>query len=186
MKPQPFCFNKSKVKAFILGADPTNFSDSGNRIELNYAFGIGQNPNYFRAILNNLNLLGIHLEDVFIQNLIPGYQEKVTGKNKSFFEKAKGSANAVATEFNKIDRTKRIPVFLTAEDVYKAVMKDKEELFSAESIYRLNAKIPIVASSNLLERPLIPLFRHSKYALSEWPDYTNHVRDLLLFNDLTF
>ena len=29
MIPKPFCFNKNKVKAFVLGADPTNFSDHG-------------------------------------------------------------------------------------------------------------------------------------------------------------
>lgn len=32
--PQAFCFNKSKVKAFILGADPINFSIDKKRFEL--------------------------------------------------------------------------------------------------------------------------------------------------------
>lgn len=179
MNPKPFCFNKSKVKAFVLGADPTNFSDQGNRVELTYAFGIGQNPNYFRVILDNLNLLGIHLEDVYIQNLVPEYQDKETGKNKLFIDKAKESAKLVASEFNKIDRTKKIPVFITAEDVYKAVTIDKGNILSAESIYHLKVNLPMNASSNLLNRSLIPLFRHTKYDLSNWPDYVNYVKKYL-------
>ncbi|MBC8488658.1 MAG: hypothetical protein H8D45_21755 [Bacteroidetes bacterium] len=99
--------------------------------------------------------------------------------SKLFIEKAKESARLVASEFNKVDRTKKIPVFLTAEDVYKAVMIDKENLFSAESIYYLKVNFPIKASLNLLNSPLIPLFRHAKYDLSNWPDYVNYVKKYL-------
>jgi hypothetical protein len=69
MTPKPFVFNKKQVKAFVLGADPTNFSNSGNPVELTYAFGIGQDDRYFRDIQENQNSLGLHLEDVYIQNL---------------------------------------------------------------------------------------------------------------------
>ncbi len=179
MNPKPFCFNKSRVKAFVLGADPTNYSDKGNRAELTYAFGIGQNPNYFRAILNNLNLLDIHLEDVYIQNLLSGYQEKETGKNKDFIEKGKANSSLVASEFNKVDPSKKIPVFLTAEDIYKALIKNGKNMFSAESIYQLAVECPMKASSNLLDRPLIPLYRHTKYDLSKWSDYSNHIKNNL-------
>lgn len=178
MNPKPFCFNKSQVKAFVLGADPTNYSDKGNRAELTYAFGIGQNPNYFRAILNNLNLLDIHLEDVYIQNLLSGYQDKETGKNKLFIEEAKVNAKLVASEFNKVDPSKKIPVFLTAEDIYKALMKNGENMFSAELIYKLMTELPIKASSNLLDRTLIPLYRHTKYDLSKWPNYLKHIKTI--------
>jgi hypothetical protein len=179
MIPKSFCFNKSRIKAFVLGADPTNFSKDNKRVELTYAFGIGQNPNYFRVILDNLNLLGIHLEDVYIQNLVPEYQEQETGKNKVFIEKAKESAKLIASEFNKVDPTKKIPVFLTAESIYKALITNKKNIFSAESIYNLNADVPIKASLNLLCRPLIPLFRHKKYSLSNWPGYVNRIEKIL-------
>ncbi len=178
MNPKSFCFNKSRIKAFVLGADPTNFSKDNKRVELTYAFGIGQNPNYFRVILDNISLLGIHLEDVYIQNLVPEYQEQETGKNKLFIEKAKKSAKLIAGEFSKVDSTRKIPVFLTAEDIYKAVITNKENIFSAESIYNLNVNIPIKASLNLLGRPLIPLFRHEKYGLSNWPDYVNRIEKI--------
>jgi len=86
--PQPFCFNKSQVKAFVLGADPTNFLQDKRRVDLHFAFGIGQNPNYFRVILQNLNEVGLHLEDIYIQNLLPDYQDKETGNNETFKRKA--------------------------------------------------------------------------------------------------
>ena len=48
--PKPFCFNKKRVKAFVLGADPTNKSNRGKRIDLDYVFGIGQHAGYFWKI----------------------------------------------------------------------------------------------------------------------------------------
>jgi len=59
--PSPFCFNPSKIKAFVLGCDPTNFSDNGKPVGLNYVFGIGQDHWYFSDILSNLQLTGVQL-----------------------------------------------------------------------------------------------------------------------------
>ena len=138
---------------------------------MHYAFGIGQNPNYFRVILQNLNEIGLHLEDVYIQNLLPEYQKKETGKNKDFKLKASENAKTIAREFNKIDPTKRIPVFLTAKDVYRAIYRGNESVPTCKSFYNLETKIPICANDNLLERPAIPLFRNGYYELTEWPKY---------------
>ncbi len=131
LTPKQFCFNKSQVKAFVLGADPTNFSKDKKRVDLYFAFGIGQNPNYFRKMLLDLNQVGLHLEDLYIQNLLPDYQDKETGKNENFKHKALENAKAIAIEFNAIDPVKKVPVFITAEDVYKAYQ-------SKESILKFN------------------------------------------------
>jgi len=66
MKVLPFYFGKSRIKAIVLGADPTNQSDHGERTELIFAFGVGQDPRYFKPILDNLNVLGLHLEDIYL------------------------------------------------------------------------------------------------------------------------
>jgi len=175
MKPQPFSFNKSRIKAFVLGADPTNYSKSGKKVLLHHAFGIGQDPRYFNDILGNLNALNLHLEDLYIQNLIADYQEKETGKNKQFIQKARIGAPLVAKEFNKVDGSKNIPVFLTAYDVYKALLKEDEKVLSAKALYNLETNIPIPSDKNLLNRPLIPLFRHRDYQLKKHPKYTQRV-----------
>lgn len=178
--PQPFCFNKSRVKAFVLGADPTNFSKNKKRVDLHFAFGIGQNPNYFRKMLLDLNQVGLHLEDIYIQNLLPEYQEKETGKNKDFRHKASGNTQAIAREFNKIDPSKRIPVFVTAYVVYKAILDEDAKKFKAEELYNLETEIPVPANQNKLSRPIIPLFRHDKYRYTNWPDFKELVMNSLI------
>lgn len=178
--PQPFCLNKSQVKAFVLGADPTNFSKDKKRVELYFAFGIGQNPNYFRVPLQNLNEVGLHLEDLYIQNLLPDYQDKETGKNENFKHKASENAKTTAKDFNKIDPSKRIPVFITAEVVYKAVLNEDEIGFKAKELYSLETEIPVPPSRNKLKRPIIPLFRHDKYRYTNWPKFKEHVMNSLI------
>lgn len=178
--PQPFCFNKSQVKAFVLGADPTNFSKDRKRVDLYFAFGIGQNPNYFRKMLLDLNQVGLHLEDLYIQNLLPYYQDKETGENENFKHKASENAKAIAIEFNAINPVKKVPVFITAEDVYKAVLNEDEIGFKAEELYSLETEIPVPPNRNKLKRPIIPLFRHDKYRYTNWPEFKEQVMNSLI------
>ena len=95
MEPKPFCFNKSQVRGFVLGCDPTNFSKNKQITYLHHAFGIGEHPNYFRLILSNLNNLGLHLEDIYIQNLVQEYQNMETGLNKEFTAKASSLISSI-------------------------------------------------------------------------------------------
>lgn len=178
--PQPFCFNKSKVKAFVLGADPTNFSKDKKRVDLYFAFGIGQNPNYFRKMLLDLNQVGLHLEDLYIQNLLPDYQDKETGKNENFKRKASENTKAIVIEFNAIDPLKKVPVFITAEVIYKAVLNEDEIGFKAEELYSLETEIPVPPNRNKLKRSIIPLFRHDKYRYTNWPEYKEQVINSLI------
>lgn len=175
----PFCFNKNQVKAFVLGADPTNFSAGGNPAELLYAFGIGQDARYFSKILENLKRIGLHLEDLYIQNLLPEFQDKQTTENKNYEKAAGGNTYAIAAEFDRIDPSKNLKVFLTAEKVYKAVIKEGKIIKQYGTFYNLETDIPIPASDNLLGRPLIPFFRHEDYDLVHWPKYESFLRDLL-------
>jgi len=179
MTPQPFCFNKSRVRAIVLGADPTNYSDGGNQVQLQYAFGIGLDPRYFNGILENLNLLGLHLEDLYIDNLLPDYQKAETGKNKDFVKDAKLGIPDLLKRFATVKGSKSMPVFLTSYEVYKAVLKGDDKIWTAGELYNLETDIPIPASANSLGRPLIPLFRHTKYNLNKQDQYRSHVLEYL-------
>ncbi|MFW5773560.1 MAG: hypothetical protein ACOCWD_02660, partial [Tangfeifania sp.] len=170
-QPQPFCFNPNKIKAFVLGCDPTNFSDNGKPVELNYVFGIGQDQRYFSDILSNLQLLGLHLEDLYIQNLVTEYLDEETGKNKNWEAKANKYLTARKKEFDTIDPTSQIPVFLTAEKLYNVLLSDNEKKWKASELYTLKTEIPIPPEANKLIRPLIPLYRHYRYQLQKWPVY---------------
>ncbi|MFU8844563.1 MAG: hypothetical protein ACNA7V_12240, partial [Bacteroidales bacterium] len=140
-----------------------------------YAFGIGQDTRYFNGILENLTLLGLHLEDLFIDNLLPGYQEMETGDNKNFVKNARMGIAELQKRFSRVKGSNNLPVFLTSYDVYMAVMKEGEKLYPASGIYKIQTEIPIPASKNMLGRPLIPLFRHKKYELNEHEAYSNHI-----------
>ena len=55
-------------------------------------------------------------------------------------------------------------------------MIENKKRYSAELIYNLEINIPIPARDNKLSRPLIPLFRHSKYNLSNWKEYAQNIK----------
>ncbi|MCB0824019.1 MAG: hypothetical protein KDC09_15080 [Bacteroidales bacterium] len=175
MEPKPFYFNKSNIKAIVLGADPTNYSYHAKQVNLQYAFGIGQDPRYFQGILENLNLLGLHLEDIYIDNLMTGYQGQETSKNKNFATAARQHVPELKKRLYKIKNSKNLPVFITAYDIYKALLKDGEKVLTAHALYSLESEIPIPAEKNLMGRPLIPLFRHDDYKLESRTDYKNYL-----------
>ena len=43
----------------------------------------------------------------------------------------------------------------------------------------LKSTIPILPSANKLSRPLIPFFRNRAYGLSKWPEYKNHLIQII-------
>ena len=149
-------------------------------MKLQYAFGIGQDPRYFSGILENLNKLGLHLEDLYIDNLLPDYQAKETGKNKDFVKHAKLGIPDLLKRIAKVNDSKNLPVFLTSFEVYKTVLKESEKIWTAKELYNLETEVPVPAVKNLLGRPLIPLFRHSDYKLNKFPIYLRNIRNYLM------
>ena len=180
--PKYFCFNRSNVKAFVLGCDPTNKTNSGNRVNLEFAFGIGKDARYFRPILDNLNLIGLHLEDLYVQNMIVEYQDLETSKNKQWEKDSIYSIKERIKEFRKIDSYNKIPVFLTSQELYNVLLNDGEARFSPDKLYSLTASIPILPNQNKLGWTLFPLFRNRKYNLKYWPEYKNEIIQYLKTN----
>ena len=176
MAPTPFCYYPKQVKAIVLGADPSNFSDKGNRKILSKAFGIGDgDPRYFQGILKNLKEVGLGFEDIYVDNLIQGYLDSETSKNKDWYNIAETNIPKLVKRLDKIDNSKTIPVLLTAEKIYIALLnegiqrKKSSELYSSESI------VPIPAKENKLKRPLIPFFRNIKYSLKLHTNYKDRI-----------
>lgn len=180
--PTPFCFNRRKVKAIVLGADPTNFSDHSKPVKLSKAFGIGDgDPRYFQGILSNLKSIGISLEDIYVTNVISDQLEYETSKNKDWQLYAEKSLHRLIADLDGIDPKRKIPVFLTAEVIYKFMLYDDLEATSAKDLYSNPHAIPIDKENNKLGRYLIPLYRHPKYILSsvKWKGYRNRIIQLL-------
>lgn len=180
--PKPFCFYPKKIKAFVLGCDPTNFSDNGKPAQLDFVFGITQDHRYFKDLLTNLNQLGLHLEDIYVQNLATEYQEQETAKNKNWKATARRFIQSRETEFDLIDVSGKKPVFITSKILYNVLLKPNEKIAEPKDLYDLRIPVPIPAKANCLGRPLIPLFRYYKYQLKNYPKYVQHIKAVLFFS----
>jgi hypothetical protein len=176
--PKPFFLNRKTFKAFVLGADPTNFSDHGKPKQLEYVFGIlSDEPRYFSRILKNLNQIGLHLEDVYIQNTIPEYLKDETTKNKDWEKHAEQWLPKLKAEFDQVNPGRRKPVLVTAERIMKFLVNDGYTLPTAQSIYSKEANefFYVPSKDNKLNRPLMAFYRHPSYSLSS----KEHYRELL-------
>ena len=177
--PKPFCSNKKTFKAFVLGADPTNFSDNGKPKQLEFAFGIlSDEPRYFNGILRNLNLIGLHLEDVYVQNLVQEYLTEETAKNKDWEKQAEQCLPNLIKEFDEANPGRKKPVLVTAERIMKFLIKDGYKLPKAKDIYSEHADelIYVKPGENKLNRPLFTFYRHQSYSLSGREKYCAFLR----------
>lgn len=180
--PKPFCLNKKTIKAFVLGADPTNFTDNGKQKQLEFVFGIlSDETKYFSGILKNLNQAGLHLEDVYVQNAIPEYLESETEKNEEWEKHAEKWLPDLKAEFDQINPNRKKPVLVTAEKIMKFLVNDNYKLPSANFIYSDDAKtfFYVKPKENKLNRPLMAFYRHQKYRLDRNKVYSGMILDAL-------
>jgi hypothetical protein len=178
MKPKPFFSNEKPIKAFVLGCDPTAFDKNKKRLQFKYVFDIGGDERYFAGMMANLKETGLDLDDIFVQNLVTDYQEKETSTNIAWKENAGANIPARKDEFDKVDPTKTLPVFLTSELLYKVLLNDGEKRVKASELYESD-EVVIPAEKNKLGRPLIALYRHRAYSLKQHPAYLERVRNFL-------
>ena len=172
--PKPFCFNKKTFKAFVLGADPTNFSDNGKPKQLEFAFGIlSDEPRYFNGILKNLNQMGLHLEDIYVQNLVQEYLTEETAKNEDWEKQAEKWLPNLIKEFEEVNPGRKKPVLVTAERIMRFLVNDGYKLPAAKDIYSKDANtiICIKPKDNRLSRPLFAFYRHPSYSLMKRDKY---------------
>ncbi len=176
--PKSFCTDTNKIKAFVLGCDPTAFDKDENRLEFEYVFDLGNDERYFSGVVENLKQVGLSIGEIYVQNLVTDYQNQETGKNHQWEQIASGYIAERKKEFDKIDPKGEIPVFLTSEVLYKVLLNPDEEQYKASQLYNSQKLLPISAKFNLLSRPLIPLYRHWNYKLKKWPQFSNAIKSL--------
>jgi hypothetical protein len=180
LSPSPYCSNPQKVKAIVLGADPSNFSDNGERKILTKAFGIGDgDKRYFQGILTNLNAVGLILEDIYVDNLIQDYLPSETSNNKEWELIAKINIPLCLERLDIIDKERRIPILITAEIILKTLLNNVSLLKRPKEYYSNPALIPIKPNDNELFRPLIPFYRHLNYKLSKHVEYQKRIIKIL-------
>jgi len=194
--PIPAPYFTNSVKAIVLGADPSNFSDNGETRILNVVFdlpayaeaparsagGSAGKPNgdmrYFSSILSNLNCIGLQLEDVYVQNVVRNYCTAETAKNKHWFEFAELWKPLLKEDLDKLDPERKLPVFATTIYVFKSLINDKSKILDPARLYYEQLKYHL-PEENYLERKLIPCFRHMDYPYTKWEDFKNFVKTII-------
>lgn len=167
------------LRAFVLGCDPTAFFDKEKKVlrEFRMVFGLDKDRRYFAGILSNLEALGLGLDDVYVQNLVTEYLGKETSNNKKEWrQKARESVGDRKKEFDLVDPSGKIPVFLTSYLLFEVLLNEGLKRKKAKELYDGIEIIP--ASSNQLNRPLVPLFRHYTYGYKYKLEYFNKVAEL--------
>ncbi len=178
--PKPYINEINSIKAFVLGCDPTAFDKNKNLIKFEYVFGILKDKRYFAGINSSLGKIGLDQECVYIQNLITNYQDKVTADNKRWKDIAKEEIEPRKLEFDRFDPEHKLPVFITSKLLYDVLLNENEVCYTAKELYQLKTEIPILPEKNKLYRPLIPLFRHPAYMLSNHKQ-TEYVKRLNIY-----
>ncbi len=178
--PKPYTPNdKSKIKAFILGADPSNFSDNNETRKISYVFDIGRDKRYFNSINHNLKEIGLSLENVFVENMVRNYMDKETQENTKWELFADKWLPFIKQEFDQVGANRNLPVFITAEIILKFLSSNPFELGTPSDYYNGIRKIPIQPLENKFGRNLIPLYRHPFYELKNWNDYKTKIKNIL-------
>lgn len=85
-----------------------------------------------------------------------------TSENKNWERFAEIWLPKTRAEFDKIDKTKRIPVLVTAERIFKFLYNTKVP--KAKEIYSGNFEVPVI--DNKFERTIIPFYRNHNYSLN--------------------
>ena len=181
--PKPWNPGIEKVKAIYLGCDPSNRWQ--DRFE--YAFALeGTNPRY-RAFLKSheTNLAAVNLgwDKVYVQNLCQNYFRKETSKNLRLWRRLAREFWIPGLREELSIFGQNIPVLLTSQYLLEVLAFDGYEKIPAFDFYNCDQPIPVPASKNHLERPLIPFYRgrnpriRESYHLSNdrWDRYRDRV-----------
>lgn len=176
--PSAYCSDFSRIRAIVLGADPTAFDKDMNPIFLEKVFGIGgEDKRYFASILKNLNAIELGLEGIFVQNLVRDYQENETSNNPAWLATAALWVPILQMELDALDPKRRVPVLVTGEIIMHALLLGVKPA-AAKELYSGKAETP-APETNGLGRQLIPMYRHHRYSLVKNEDYSKKVKTLL-------
>jgi len=169
--PLPYTGDQ-KIKAILLGADPTHIIDR-LPLHLKMVFGLDlEYSPYWTGINKNLNKIqGLSFRNIYVQNVCRNYFTVETSKNKEWIR--------IAREYwipylkleldNMFDSN--VPILLTTEYILKSSLLDDKVIPKASQIYK--ECITISRDSNLFRRELLALYRHPRYSLKLHNTYSD-------------
>lgn len=174
--PEPY-HGKNKLKAILLGADPTNNGDRTNPglKRLGRVFGINSKyeKDFFNPQKKNLLAIGLAKDDLYIQNVCRNYFMDQTSENEGWQVIAKLWLPYLAEELTMLDS--KLPVLATAEKIMKFLVPD---IPTAKEIYSMVEEPSFY--STMLHRSVYALYRNKDYILiKNYPDYRDFLKQRL-------
>jgi len=166
---------KKKLKAILLGADPTNKGVRGKPglIILDTVFGIDSyewERYFFSPQKINLSAIGIDKDDLYVQNVCRNYFNEETSNNKVWIQIARVWMPFLVEELSHLDS--KLPILATAEKIMQFLIL---KVPPAKDIYKMDKEPDFY--STMLKRVVYPLYRNPKYYLSyRYPEYRDFLR----------
>lgn len=199
-----FCKDYSKVKAIVLGSDPTvsKINELSEEKYLCSAFALdakdddvvkaaydGRRMNFWDSTIGcNICELGLTMEELYVQNLCKfslkhetswywktkSGDKKHEGRKRIWIQIAKSQVASLTSELDSLF-SKKIPVLLTSGYLLEPLVTDLELLqYTADHYYQDN--LFIADDKNCLGRTLILMSRHNAYRLKNYPKYCNEIK----------
>lgn len=186
--PKAYFKDLQNVKAIYLGCDPSNGNTETKRVLFPYAMAINTDNKLFKNFVKdhekNLEQIGLSLDDVYVQNLCQNYFVKVTSENLTLWKKAAKEywIERLKEELSILDNN--IPILLTSSYLYEILINKDTKKHKPLEFYNCSVNIPIPPKDNLLDRPLIPMYRNkipTNYHLTNpnWNDYRVKIMSIL-------
>jgi hypothetical protein len=167
---------KRKIKAILLGADPTNDGIKTNRglKQLDTVFGIDSEYEkyFFKLQADNLNAINLTKDNLYIQNVCRNYFSEQTNDNKSWEEVAGIWKNYLIDELNSFHE--HLPILATCKEVFM-FLTGIEGPYT--KIYSMETSLSFFSSD--FRRFVFPLFRGRAYMFykENWLEYRYYLND---------
>jgi len=169
--PKPFYGNIANVKAIVIGPDPSLVLN----LKYEYVFGL-ENPEtkYFKVQEFNLRMVGLGLDNIYVQNLVQNYCNRLADKNPNWYEFAEIWKPTLKQEIDTLFSL-RIPVFFTNLRVLQALSAHKINKRNMLEYYQEGKFIK--PSENYLNRTMIPMM--SSHFYNKWDLFVKNTKELL-------
>jgi hypothetical protein len=169
--PQPYK-GSGDIKAIVVGADPSYEKGNG---QFKVVFGLNDpNSPFFKSILENLKLIGLGLNTIYVQNLVKSYSKNETSKNSQWSKIAllwlENFKREIDSQFSR-----EIPLLITAEIILKTIVfAEFRRSLKASKLYASNNIIQ--PEQNFYGRIIMPFYRHHDYKLNNWSEYARYLK----------
>lgn len=162
--PKPYYEDLDSVKVIVLGSNPMEIKDSS---EAAFVFNLStfkhglEGEKIFGNIYKNLQAIGLDLSHIYAENLCKNYLKNISVHDEAWIRIASIWGKHLKEELDQLF-PKEIPVLITASWMLKALGEEMRD-----GMYYYTENQFIEAEKNILDRVLIPFFRHKQYNLDK-------------------